>query len=305
MQRAIGVLAMEHIAVGLVENGALAGPIRVYPSNGSSSVGLHSMPPEQIAETIRTEIQAAAGGIDIDAIGIGFPGIIRGGVVDESPNLRQVKGFKLQSTLSAMLNTDAPVRVLNDADAVAAGVAATRGHLDALIRVWTLGSGVGFGHYPAADGVWEGGHIVVTLDPREKYCGCGGVGHLEGIVGRRAMRLRFLDREPEEVFDDARAGDERCATFVTIWHRALAAATATSIHLEGPGRFFLSGPNARFVDLNLLHRSLHEMVTMSPLQGSAIEIVEASDETAIIGAAVHALRSNRAHEKPRTRKEPS
>ena len=30
---------------------------------------------------------------------------------------------------------------------------------------------------------------------------------------------------------------------------------------------------------------------MSPLQGSALELVEASDETAIIGAAVSALRA--------------
>ena len=200
MSRAIGVLAMEHIAVGLVEDGALAGPVRVYPPRGSPSVGLHAMPPEQIAETIRTEIVAVAGGLGVDAVGIGFPGIIRGGVVQDSPNLRQVKGFKLQATLASMLSPAVPVHVLNDADAVAAGIAAKRGHLGELIRVWTLGSGVGYGRYPATDGIWEGGHIVVTLDPREKYCGCGGVGHLEGIVGGRSMRLRFLDREPDEVF---------------------------------------------------------------------------------------------------------
>ena len=101
----------------------------------------------------------------------------------------------------------APVLTLNDADAFAAGIAATRGHLDTLIRVWTLGSGVGFGRYPSADGIWEGGHVVVSLDPKEKYCGCGGIGHLEGIVGRRGMRQRFLDLEPEEVFANAAAGD--------------------------------------------------------------------------------------------------
>ena len=134
--------------------------------------------------------------------------------MQDSPNLRQVKGFKLQATLASMLSPAVPVHVLNDADAVAAGIAAKRGHLGELIRVWTLGSGVGYGRYPATDGIWEGGHIVVTLDPREKYCGCGGVGHLEGIVGGRAMRLRFLDREPDEVFTDAKAGDERCAAFV-------------------------------------------------------------------------------------------
>ena len=290
MGRAIGVLAMEHIAAGLVEDHRLVGPVRLYNGDGSASSLLQSMPADQIAETIAAQIKEVAQGQPVDAIGVGFPGIIRNGVIEESPNLPQTKGFKLESTLSALLGGEALVRALNDADAFAAGVAAVHGHLESLVRVWTLGSGVGFGRYPSADGVWEGGHVVVSLDPKEKYCGCGGIGHLEGIVGCRGMRLRFLDLEPEEVFANARAGDRRCAEFVHTWHRALAAATATSIHLEGPGRFFLSGPNATFVDLHLLDRYLHEMVTMSPLQGSALERVGASDETAIIGAAVNALR---------------
>jgi glucokinase len=290
MRLAIGVLAMEHIAVGLVEDHRLVGPIRVYPEDSAASSPLQSMPADQIAETICAQVKEIAQDRPVHAIGVGIPGIIRNGVVEESPNLPQTKGFKLESTLSALLDGAAPVRALNDADAFAAGVAATRGYLESLIRVWTLGSGVGFGRYPWAEGVGEGGHVVVSLDPKEKYCGCSGIGHLEGIVGRRGMRQRFLDLEPEEVFANAQAGDQRCSEFVRTWHRALAAATATSIHLEGPGRFFLSGPNATFVDLQLLDRYLHEMVTMSPLQGSALELVQASDETAIIGAAVHALR---------------
>ncbi len=291
MGRVIGVLAMEHIAVGLVDDHRLVGPIRVYPEDASAVTPLQSMPADQIAETICAQILETARGQSIEAIGIGFPGIIRNGVVEESPNLPQTKGYKLDATLATLLGGVAPVLTLNDADAFAAGIAATRGHLDTLIRVWTLGSGVGFGRYPSADGIWEGGHVVVSLDPKEKYCGCGGIGHLEGIVGRRGMRQRFLDLEPEEVFANAAAGDRRCADFVHLWHRALAAATATSIHLEGPGRFFLSGPNASFVDLHLLDRYLHEMVSMSPLQGSALELVESSDETAIIGAAVNALQA--------------
>jgi glucokinase len=291
MGRAIGVLAMEHIAVGLVEDHGLVGPVRLYPDDRSARSPLQSMPADQIAETICAQMKEVAREQRVAAIGIGFPGVIRNGIVEESPNLPQVKGFKLQSTLTALLSGSAPVLTLNDADAFAAGVAATRGHLHDLIRVWTLGSGVGFGRYPSAEGVWEGGHMVVSLDPKENYCGCGGIGHLEGIVGHRGMRLRFLDLEPEEVFANAQAGDQRCLDFVRQWHRALAAATATSIHLDGPGRFFLSGPNAAFVDVRLLDRYLHEMVTMSPLQGSALELVEASDETAVIGAAVSALRA--------------
>ena len=100
---------------------------------------------------------------------------------------------------------------------------------------------------------------------------------------------RFLDMEPDEVFTNARAGDERCAKFARLWHRALAAGTAISIHLSGPGRFFVTGPNARYVDVELLSRYVYEMVKMSPLQGSVFEVTPVDDRIAIIGAAVNAL----------------
>jgi predicted NBD/HSP70 family sugar kinase len=181
---------------------------------------------------------------------------------------------------------DVPIVALNDADALATGLAATHETLDRLVRVWYLGDGIGFGHYPRHDGVWEAGHMVVSLDPKERYCGCGGIGHLEGIMGHRAMRLRFLDMEPEEVFAAARAGDHRAEEFFKLWHRSLAAGAATSIHLEGPGRFYLAGPNAEYVDLNLLGSYLQEMVRMSSLQGSFFEIAATSHDLALIGAAV-------------------
>lgn len=134
--------------------------------------------------------------------------------------------------------------------------------------------------------------MVVTLDPNEKYCGCGGLGHLESIMGHRAMRLRFLDMEPEEVFAAAKTGENpRCAEFAILWHRALAAATATSIHMTGPGKFYISGPNARFVNLAFLNRCVQDMVKMSPLQGYVFEVVERSDEIAVIGAVVNARRA--------------
>jgi glucokinase len=163
--------------------------------------------------------------------------------------------------------------------------------LDKLVRVWFLGVGVGLGRYPRAGSFFEGGHTVVTLDPKENFCGCGGVGHLEGIMGHRAMRLRFLDLEPEEVFEQAAAGEERCVEFLKLWHRALAAGTATSVHLDGPGRFYVSGPNAGHVQVNLLDQYLHEMVKMSPLQGSAFEVIPTDDVTALVGAAVSARRA--------------
>ncbi|HEV2195704.1 MAG TPA: ROK family protein [Candidatus Acidoferrum sp.] len=291
MSRTVGVLVMEHIAAGLVDDHKVVGRLKLFPETAQTLDPLQSMPSTDIAECIRGLVEKASGGEKLEAVGIGFPGIIRNGVVEESPNLQQVKGFALQAVLSSALKgktAGVPVRVFNDADAMAAGIAATQGKLQQLIRVWTLGNGIGFGRYPAREGVWEGGHSVVTLDPKESFCGCGGKGHLEGILGRRSMRMRFLDLEPEEIFENARAGDARCAEFVTLCHRALAAATATSIHMSGPGTFFITGPDTTFIDTNLLDRLVHEMVKMSPLQGSRFEVLPASDELGIIGAAVNA-----------------
>jgi predicted NBD/HSP70 family sugar kinase len=290
--KAIGITTADHIATGLVEGHRLIGALRVCDAADHES--LFSTPLAGIAHLIAREVQAVAADSKIDVIGIGFPGIIRNGCIEESPNLRQLKGANIREALSIALQDvgiDVPVQVYNDADAMAAGLAATRGHLDRLIRVWTLGYGIGFGIYPWQEGIWEGGHVVVSLDPRERYCGCGGRGHLESIMGNRAMRLRFMDMEPDEVFDNAHQGDPRCVEFVKLWHGALAAATASSIHLGGPGKFFVTGFNAKHLDVNLLHQYLTEMVKMSPLQGYVFEVVPGGDEMAVIGAAVNAMRA--------------
>lgn len=294
MGQIIGVLATRQVAVGLVENDALHGSIRVYPEGEEHPDTLRKMTGDEIAELIGQQVLESGRGREIDSVGVGFPGVIRNGVVEESPNLQQIKGFAFAAALCGVLGRGglkAPVLILNDADAIAAGVAATRGHLEKLIRIWYLGDGVGFGRYPQADGPWEGGHMVVSLDPKENFCGCGGSGHLEGIMGHRAMRLRFLDMEPEEVFAAAKEGDARCATFVKRWHRALAAASASSIHLDGPGKFFIMGPNAQYVDVGMVGTCLHEMVKMTPLQGSLFEAITGGTDLAIVGAAVNARRA--------------
>jgi hypothetical protein len=55
--------------------------------------------------------------------------------------------------------------------------------------------------------------------------------------------------------------------------------------------FFVTGPEVKFIDIGLLDRLLHEMVKMSPLQGSRFEVIPTSDEMGIIGAAVNAERA--------------
>lgn len=194
MQRTIGVVTAERVAVGVVEQNQLVRPLRFFPERGSEADDLHGLAAEEISQLICEQIELALEGGEVSAVGIGFPGIIRNGIIEDSPNLHQVKGLNLQQAVAASLarrGINVPVVVSNDADVMAAGIAATQGYLDRVVRVWKLGQGIGFGLYPATDGVWEGGHTVVSLDPQERYCGCGGRGHLEGIMGYRAMRLRF------------------------------------------------------------------------------------------------------------------
>src|SRR5215813_13720120 len=179
MSRTVGVLVQEHIAAGLVDGSKVVGSLKLFPEAAQSLDPLQSMPSADIAETIRGLVETVVAGEKLEAVGVGFPGIIRNGVVEESLIFHQVKGFVLQAALVASLKGKAagvPVRVFNDADAMAAGVAATQGKLHQLTRVWTLGNGISFKRYPAIEGVWEGGHSVVTLDPKESFCGCGGKG---------------------------------------------------------------------------------------------------------------------------------
>jgi glucokinase len=295
MAHGIGISVTERLAAAVIIDHTIIGDLVVEPDDGLGANSLSGVPADLIVQRIaalleRIEVKEAPA-----CVGLAMPGIIRHGIVEDSPNLVQFKGLNMQASLAEALVSrfgKVPVSITNDANAMAAGMAASRGYLDRLIRLWFLGTGIGFGRYPQADGVWEAGHSIVTLDPKEQFCGCGGKGHLEGIMGLRAMRLRFMDLEPDEVFSQAEAGESRCVEFVKLWHRALAAATATSVHMSGPGKFFITGLNAKFANLNLLNEYLHEMVKLSPLQSYSVEIVPGGeDANATIGAAVIAAQA--------------
>lgn len=300
MAKTVGVVMTDRIVAGLIDDHKVVGELRQFPEarvgDADDEGALIEMPADALCDKICEYVAALAPkGSGVEAVGVAMPGMIRNGVVEDSPNLPQLKGAKVGETLRSTLaahGVECPVSVLNDADAVAAGLAATRGQLDRLVRVWTIGNGIGFGRFPNTDAPWEGGHTVVTLDPKENYCGCGGKGHLEGIMGHRAMRLRFLDLEPYEIFEHARKGDKRCAEFVELWHSALAAATATQIHLEGPGRFYFTGRDIKRLDLATLKEYLYKMVKMSPLQGYSLEVLPEDPAIAVIGAGAATMRES-------------
>jgi glucokinase len=300
MANSIGLVITENVAAGAVDESNQVSQLRVFPGPDEDRASLLAMPTQDLIDVLAGLAESIAAGAPIDAVGLAFPGILRNGEIEDSPNLDQLKGVKIVDLMREALESrgiHAKLAAVNDAHAIAAGIAAMEGRLhrtgiDQLTRVWTLGIGIGFGHYPLAGGVWEAGHSVVSLDPNETFCGCGGRGHLEGILGYRAMRMRFLDLEPEEVFEQAISGeDPRCVEFRLLWHRALAAAVATSIHLEGPGKFYFTGSSVHFLDLRFLGRSVQEMVKMSPLLSYNFEVFDHANEAAIVGAAVNARNS--------------
>src|SRR5579862_6261773 len=131
MPRSIGILATHYIWVGMVEDNQLTA-VRMYPEPGQEPIDLKSVPADEMIARILEQIGHLQLGERIDSVGAGFPGIVRCGVIDDSPNLGQLKGLHIQELLSTALRADgidAPVVILNDADALAAGIATTHGRL--------------------------------------------------------------------------------------------------------------------------------------------------------------------------------
>src|SRR5689334_4068390 len=160
MASGIGVLVSVRIAAALVDGHKIVGAFQSFPSGDFAPDALLGMPADLIVEKIVNVTRPFLSETRAP-IGVGFPGIVKNGVIEDSPNLVQLKGQQMQTLLEAAfrgLVSDPSVSLFNDADVVAAGLAAKRGQLDRLIRVWTLGNGVGYGRYPSVEGVWEGGH---------------------------------------------------------------------------------------------------------------------------------------------------
>ena len=101
----IGVLVTHSIWVGAVE-GATLGDVLMYPAPGEAPVELKSLRADEILAEIRRMVVALRQGAEIASVGAGFPGIVRYGVIQDSPNLGQLKGLPIAEQLAALLKAD-------------------------------------------------------------------------------------------------------------------------------------------------------------------------------------------------------
>ena len=127
MAKTIGVALSEHVRAGLIVDYKLAAPLHCFPEDLEEDGALIELPTDSLVSTLCEQVMAAAGGAsDIGAVGVALPGLIRSGVVEEAPNLPQLKGTRIQEIISAKLaehGLRTRVNVLNDADAMAGGAA--------------------------------------------------------------------------------------------------------------------------------------------------------------------------------------
>lgn len=182
-----------------------------------------------------------------DLIGIGTPGVIApgGGVVEYAPNLA---GFDRPVPLADLVSdaVGVPVAIGNDVNMAALGearVGAAKGHHDVL-AIW-MGTGLGAGLIlddrlrVGPNGLaGELGHSTVV--PGGRRCACGGSGHLEAYIGRRALeaRARELHAAGRKTTLVERAGDGPMKS--KVFHAAYTEGDEVAVELIDEGLSMLT-----------------------------------------------------------------
>lgn len=248
-------------------------------------------------------------------IGIGIAGLInmKKGFISESPNIRDLKDFKLRDFFEKEISC--PIAVENDANAFTLGegwVGAAKNckHYCGI----TLGTGVGGGIvvegkilHGTVGMAGEVGHMVI--DPEGPLCGCGGRGCLEVYASGTAIRrmaseavekgngvLKFSGGDPkkltsEDVFKAAKSGDETAKKIFSEMGRYLGLGLVNLIHLFNPEKIVIGGKVSEAWDYFIPKaiKTVQERSMKGPRE--TVEIVKAKcgDDAGILGAAYSVL----------------
>lgn len=139
-------------------------------------------------EAVLAALEQLVGPLGPHPVGIAVPGYVEAGVVRGSPNFPRWRDVPLEQLASQRLGRT--VRICNDADAAALGVAAELDLQD--VVVLTLGTGVGGGVVLGGRllGGRASGELGHLWTGGERPCGCGSVGCLETRASASAVRVR-------------------------------------------------------------------------------------------------------------------
>lgn len=172
------------VAAKVKDSGEILEKISI-PVNRSASA-------EQLCETLIGLARQAAKEDVIDAVGIGFPGLVdnESGIVLQTPNM-PFSNTPFRKLFQEQWNV--PVYMGNDANCAAIGeywAGAAKGRETAMMI--TLGTGIGGGlviggklYAGFAGGGMEVGHMVI--DPNGPTCGCGRKGCFEQFASATAL----------------------------------------------------------------------------------------------------------------------
>jgi glucokinase len=267
--------------------------------------------PAAIVEAAAKAVASLGG--TVDAVGVGVPGPVVGGVVTTAPNLT---GFTEPVPFAEMLRRRLrlPVEVGNDANVGTLGewVAGAARGARFVLGVW-MGTGVGGGlvldgrpYVGAFGGAGEFGHMCVRQGGA--LCGCGRRGCIEAYAGRGRMeetvrtaaaaghRTRLYELAGERGKDRLTSG---------VWRRALelgdplatrvfddaidavAAGIGAAINLLDLDRVVVGGGMTEKLGPPLADRiaSTVRPYLFVPAEGREVVTAELGDDSGVIGAA--------------------
>ncbi|MCM8831507.1 MAG: ROK family protein [Candidatus Omnitrophica bacterium] len=235
---------------------------------------------------------------DIEAIGIGAPGIIdiKKGFIYYLPNIAGWKNYPLKEKLEKKLKI--PVFIDNDANVFALAESRIGAAKDANCAIFlTLGTGLGGAVLvdrkilKSRTSAAELGHIPISLEG--KKCNCGGIGCIETFVGAKYLIFRYKEltkkgaKEVKEIFISAQKKEKEALLVWREFGNFLGRFLAGMVNVFNPQKIVLGGgiSGALKIFKPYLWRALKKQAMWPNLVG--LKIVRAKlKDAGIIGAAI-------------------
>src|SRR5471030_2107005 len=119
--KSVGIILAERLYAGLVIDHQLHSEPICFPTAAGEEDDdfIVEMPTDAVVTAIGDLALKAAAGHEqtISSVGLALPGLVRNGVVEEAPNLPQLKGARIQELVGTYLasrGVNAKVTILND-----------------------------------------------------------------------------------------------------------------------------------------------------------------------------------------------